>query len=122
MVEENVPPDRPAWAAQGFLTNRIPAVRESRKKDFCFSTWREIPGSFMEEKREWVYAFLEQHGCFDEFDGDANKVIKGMKISSNVRNEQVTIECHEESMVQIFSRLFKKNSCSLFNAATRVDT
>ena len=31
-LSENIPPDK-VWGAQGYITNRIPAIREDRKKE-----------------------------------------------------------------------------------------
>ena len=58
----------------------------------------------MQEKRDWVYTFLLQHGCFEDFDNDPSMVIKRMKISSNVLKEQVVIECHKYQQVNIFAK------------------
>ena len=93
----DIPPDPGggAWKATGYITNRISSPYISKKRDFIFSTAREIPGNNMEERREWVYLFLKKHGCFDDYD-EVSDVIKRMRISSNTRKEQVIIECVSE--------------------------
>ena len=96
-----IPPDKvlTAWRSDGYITNRIKQPYISRKRDFTFSTYMEIPGKFGDEKRQWVLDFLAQHGCFKEVNDDPAQIIKAMRISSNTRKEQVLIECKTEEQV-----------------------
>ena len=68
------------------------AVNEDRRRDISFSLGKDIPGKTLPEKRQWIYAFLRHHKCFEEY-GKISDVIKRMKLSTNKLKDQVVIEC-----------------------------
>ena len=75
------------------------AVNEDRRRDISFSLGKDIPRKTLPEKRQWIYAFLRHHKCFEEY-GKISDVIKRMKLSTNKLKDQVVIECVRDGQMK----------------------
>ena len=87
---------RSAWSSPEESAKRIrKPLYTDRKRDLGISFYEDIPGNNDMERRKWVYDWLEKIGCLGNYE-NFGQIIKRMRISTNVMNDQVLIECHKE--------------------------